>query len=172
MLRISKKADYALAFLGHMARAGAFPGGSNPDTVTSAQSLSDLTGLHKSVVANLLKDLTRDGILTSTRGLKGGYRLSVAPADLTFHRILKVVDGPFHLVECCDGAHSPIESKTGEGCTLVHFCPSRSPMQLVNQRFEMMLESLTLDELCGMTLPRNPRAPTVETTPQEQPATP
>ena len=172
MLRISKKADYALSFLGHIARNGAYPGGKNPERVISAQSIADQTGLHKSVVANLLKDLTKDGVLTSTRGLKGGYRLAIHPGDVSFKRVLAVVDGPFQLVECCgpdgadadappalDGAVAPDgggDEETGHACGLIAFCPSRNPMQLVNQRLDALLESLRLDELCGLTPPRIP----------------
>ena len=100
MLRISKKADYAVFLLGYLARRGACPGGSAADSVVSAQEISRQAGLNKSVVANLLKEFTKEGVLDSVRGLKGGYRLVISPHDLTLARILEVVDGPFTLVDC------------------------------------------------------------------------
>ena len=89
MLRISKKADYAVFLLGEIARQGAFPGGAaSDDSVVSAHEIARLANLNKSVVANLLKEFARQGLLQSTRGLKGGYRLTEAPGDVTLGRIL------------------------------------------------------------------------------------
>ncbi|MFM1871014.1 MAG: Iron-dependent Transcriptional regulator [Planctomycetota bacterium] len=63
MLRISKKADYAVFLLGAIAREGAYPGGAAEDGVVSAQEIAKRANLNKSVVANLLKDFARNGIL-------------------------------------------------------------------------------------------------------------
>src|SRR5262252_7543728 len=79
MLRISKKADYAVFLLGCIVRQGAYPGGTAPEAVVSAHEVARQAGLNKSVVANLLKVFARDGMLESVRGLKGGYRLARAP---------------------------------------------------------------------------------------------
>ncbi|MCB9885092.1 MAG: Rrf2 family transcriptional regulator [Planctomycetes bacterium] len=100
MLRISKKADYAVFLLGAIAREGAYPGGPAADTVVSAHEIARRAGLNKSVVANLLKDFAKHGVLDSVRGLKGGYRLVKAPRDVSLHDILEVVEGKFTLVEC------------------------------------------------------------------------
>ncbi|MFN7672278.1 MAG: Rrf2 family transcriptional regulator, partial [Planctomycetota bacterium] len=75
MLRISKKADYAVFLLGAIARQGAYPGGQHPEAVVSAHEIARLAKLNKSVVANLLKEFAKHGLLDSVRGLKGGYRL-------------------------------------------------------------------------------------------------
>ena len=84
MLRISKKADYAVFLLGEIARQGAFPGGeADAAAVVSAHEIARLSRLNKSVVANLLKEFARDGLLQSTRGLRGGYRLTCAPRDIS-----------------------------------------------------------------------------------------
>ncbi|MFN3240047.1 MAG: RrF2 family transcriptional regulator [Planctomycetota bacterium] len=100
MLRISKKADYAVFLLGAIARQGAYPGGSAEDTVVSAHEIARQAGLNKSVVANLLKEFARHDLLDSVRGLRGGYRLAHAPSEITLGQILEVVEGKFVLVDC------------------------------------------------------------------------
>lgn len=100
MLRISKKADYAVFLLGAIARQGAYPGGPAEDAVVSAHEIARQAGLNKSVVANLLKEFARSGLLESTRGLKGGYRLGRAPNRISLGDILEVVEGKFVLVDC------------------------------------------------------------------------
>jgi Rrf2 family protein len=113
MLRISKKADYAVFLLGCFAREGAFPGGSAATSVVSAHEVARLAGLNKSVVANLLKIFAKEGMLESVRGLNGGYRLTREPLQVTLGQILTAIDGPFQLVECVRDSHSLGSSKAG-----------------------------------------------------------
>lgn len=103
MLRISKKADYAVFLLGAIARQGAYPGGPAEASVVSAHEIARQAGLNKSVVANLLKEFAKHGILESVRGLKGGYKLVRTPREVTLGEILEVVEGRFTLVDCIDG---------------------------------------------------------------------
>jgi Rrf2 family protein len=100
MLRISKKADYAVFLLGAIAREGAYPGGPAAAAVVSAHEIARRASLNKSVVANLLKEFVRHGVLDSVRGLKGGYRLARCPREISLQQILEVVEGPFSLVDC------------------------------------------------------------------------
>ena len=159
MLRISKKADYAVFLLGAIAREGAFPGGEAPDRVVSAQEIASQAGLNKSVVANLLKEFARDGLLESVRGLRGGYRLTLAPAQITLGRILEVVEGPFVLVDCVGHEVSAPDAQEDEGttadgigadCALISFCPSKRPMRVVHERIQQMFAEIHLDELCAL----------------------
>ena len=145
MLRISKKADYAVFLLGCIAREGAFPGGSAAEAVVSAHEIARLAGLNKSVVANLLKVFAKDGMLESVRGLKGGYRLTRSPAKVTLAHILQAVDGPFHLVDCVRHGHEPMADD--HSCTLITFCPTKNPMRVVHDRIERLLGEITLSEM-------------------------
>jgi len=167
MLRMSKKADYAVFLLGAIARQGAFPGGSAADTVVSAHEVARQAGLNKSVVANLLKEFAKHGVLVSVRGLKGGYRLARAPRDISLGEILEVVEGRFTLVECIPShlplsfpapnataplAHAPHAHghDTSHDCSLISFCPSKNPMRIVHERIANLFRQIRLDELCGL----------------------
>jgi Rrf2 family protein len=162
MLRISKKADYAVFLMGTIARQGAYPGGPASGTVVSAQEISKQAGLNKSVVANLLKELAKHGLLESTRGLRGGYRLSRIPRDISLAEILVVFEGPFELVGCTGhvhGTHSPLlalapsmQASDGSGdCSLMAFCPSKRPMRVVQDRIAKLFADIRLDELCALS---------------------
>lgn len=169
MLRISKKADYAVFLLGAIARQGAYPGGDPQATVVSAHEIAKLANLNKSVVANLLKEFAKHGLLESVRGLKGGYRLVRSPHDISLGEILEVVEGRFTLVDCIPGhdgpsgtgAHhaaapaqqSPLalarsQGEGGGGCALITFCPSKNPMRIVHERISQLFHQIRLDELC------------------------
>lgn len=178
MLRISRKADYAVFVLGAIARQGAYPGGPAEDSVVSAQEISRQAGLNKSVVANLLKEFAKHGLLVSVRGLKGGYRLGREPRSISLGEILEVVEGRFTLVDCIphdvplptraiqtdgreptgDGAANGAATRsagaaTGAAtheCSLIAFCPSKSPMRLVHERIARLFDEIRLDELCSL----------------------
>ena len=95
MFRITKKADYAVFILSYLARRAAEEG---RDALVSAQELASFSALNKSLVANLLKDLTRAGFLSSVRGARGGYRLAASPREISLGAVLRAVEGPFSFV--------------------------------------------------------------------------
>jgi Rrf2 family protein len=171
MLRISKKADYAVFLLGAIARQGAYPGGRAETSVVSAHEIARQAGLNKSVVANLLKEFAKHGLLESVRGLKGGYKLVRAPREVSLAEILEVVEGRFSLVDCI--SESPASNSVsaphsllmlassqrgesqglgdGQGCALSGFCPSKTPMRIVHDRISHLFQQIRLDELCSMS---------------------
>jgi Rrf2 family protein len=176
MLRISKKADYAVFLLGAIARAGAYPGGPAGGTVVSAHEISKQAKLNKSVVANLLKEFAKQGLLESTRGLRGGYRLGKPPSQITIGEILEVIEGRFVLVDCI--AHrepgepaapasllplAPSMNDDGDehDCTLISFCPSKAPMRIVHERIAQLFHTIHLDELCSLAPLASPTSPAV-----------
>jgi len=144
MLRISKKGDYAVFIMGYLAQRGAGEGG----RLVSAQEIADRSGLHKSVVANLLKDLAKSGLLESVRGAHGGYRLALPADRVSLGRILEVVEGPFVFVDC---AHSAAEPGDDHFCQLMSFCPSHKPMRVLHDRIAKLMAELKLTELIGQT---------------------
>ena len=185
MIRISKKGDYAVFILGYMAQRGAYPigGADSISALCSAQDISAQTKLQKSIVANLLKELTRAGLLESVRGIHGGYRLARSPERISLGQILRVVEGPFTLVDCTHDmpftdlspaalggalsvrnhatllplARSEANPRSGHasqpadaGCRLEGHCPSRSPMRVLHERIQGLIDSIMHPELCGL----------------------
>ena len=48
----------------------------------------------------ILVDLKRGGVVTSSRGKAGGYQLALLPQEITFSRVIRLLDGPLALVPC------------------------------------------------------------------------
>lgn len=166
MFRITKKADYAVFILSYLARRAAEEG---RDALVSAQELASFSALNKSLVANLLKDLTRAGFLNSVRGARGGYRLAASPRQISLGAILRAVEGPFSFVECAherEFGHRPDCSSDGspqgdsaddidgvgihEACNLAGLCQSKGPLLVLNARIQGLLNELKLVELAGL----------------------
>jgi Rrf2 family protein len=68
MLRLSKKADYAMISLGYLAE--------HPEHVVSAREIAERCQLPLPLLMNILKVLHQRGILKSSRGASGGYRIA------------------------------------------------------------------------------------------------
>ena len=71
MLRLSKKADYALMAMKHLA----IKSDSAPSS-TSAREIAEQYDIPIELMAKVLQRLARSGLLTSHQGTRGGYTLS------------------------------------------------------------------------------------------------
>jgi FeS assembly SUF system regulator len=132
MLRISKLTDYAIMLLGHMA--------SNTSQTFAAAELSEVASIAPPTVSKILKALTRSGILTSTRGVKGGYQLSRSPDRISVAMIIHALEGPIALTEC------EMEEDT---CRQSSSCTIRGNWTVINWAIRTALESVTLADMAA-----------------------
>ena len=133
MLRISKMTDYATVILARLALA--------PQRQFTAAQLADQTHLAQPTVSKVLKLLLRRGLLTSTRGLHGGYRLARPAAEITAAQILDALEGPVALIECARHVHH---------CSIESTCGVGRAWQRVSVALRRVLEEITLLELAGL----------------------
>jgi len=137
MLTLSRKADYGLIALSELARRWA--GGADP---LSARELAVRFALPGALLTNVLKDLGKAKLVASTRGVHGGYRLALDPADISVIDVVTAVDGPIRLTACAEGL--PI---VGQGCDLMRHCPIRRPIVRLHGESVALLERTTLADL-------------------------
>ena len=130
MLRVSKLTDYATAVMTCLASAG--------DGVTSAQALAERAHLELPTVSKLLKQLAQAGLVASTRGINGGYRLSRAPERITIADIVTAMEGPIGMTEC--SAHAGL-------CGHEPHCGVRVNWQRINQAIAGALANVTLADM-------------------------
>jgi len=133
MLRISKMTDYATVILARLATA--------PQRQFTAAQLADQTHLAQPTVSKVLKLLLRRGLLHSTRGLHGGYRLARPAAEITAAQILDALEGPVALIECARHVHH---------CSIESTCGVGRAWQRVSVALRRVLEEITLVELAGL----------------------
>jgi FeS assembly SUF system regulator len=133
MLRISRLTDYGTVILARLAAA--------PGQRQTAAQLAAQTRLAIPTVSKLLKQLHRAGLVASTRGLHGGYRLALPATQITAAHVLDALEGPFALTACAQHPHQcGIESSCGVG----------RAWQKVNLAIHRTLAEITLLELAGL----------------------
>jgi FeS assembly SUF system regulator len=133
MLRISKLTDYATVLLGRLA--------ADPERQLTATQLVAATHLGAATVSKLLKQLHACGLVTSTRGLHGGYRLARPAHQITAAQILDALEGPMALIECARHTHQ---------CGIESTCGVGRAWQRVNRAIRRSLQEITLLELAGL----------------------
>jgi FeS assembly SUF system regulator len=132
MLRITKLTDYAIVVLTNMAG----PLRTGPHT---ARDLADRTRIPQPTVSKILKDLSRSGILVSTRGVQGGYRLARSPDAISVVDVIDAVDGPVAITECSSGTPTNCEHA---GC-----CPVEANWVRINQMVRGALSTISLADM-------------------------
>jgi FeS assembly SUF system regulator len=152
MLRITITTDYGIILLTQLAE--------KPENVFSAAELAAEARIPPPMASKILKHLTREGVLESRRGTKGGYVLALPPHELSVARIIDALEGPFALTECI--ALGP------GGCEQEPVCPTRTNWHRINGAVYAALSQITLAEMCrplsneALGLPRNPRRQPIE----------
>jgi FeS assembly SUF system regulator len=133
MLRMGKLTDYATVVLASLAQ--------DPARHRAAAELAERTRLGRPTVSKVLKELQRAGMVISSRGAHGGYRLARRPELITAAQILDVFEGPIAITEC-SGASSQ--------CGIERLCRVGGAWQRVNAAIRRALEDVTLYQLAGL----------------------
>jgi FeS assembly SUF system regulator len=128
---MTKQADYAIVLMTRMASA--------PEQRFNATEIASATGLPQPIVSKILKLLTRQELLSSHRGAKGGYLLAHSADQISIAQIIEAVEGPIGITECVDDT-------PGE-CSQEPICPVRSNWQRINEAVREALGEITLDEM-------------------------
>jgi len=132
MIRFAKLTDYGLVLMTIIARDGV-------STMHNARDLASVSHLPLPTVSKVLKQLLQSGLLTSHRGLKGGYGLAKEPADISVADIVTAMEGPIALTEC--------STETTGLCDLERSCPTKANQRIISQVMRGALEKVTLSEL-------------------------
>jgi Rrf2 family protein len=135
-MRISKKTEYALRALFAIARASEV--GSH-----RIEQLSRQENIPIKFLEQILLSLRNDGLLSSKRGVGGGYRLARPPGEITIGEVIRSLDGPLTPLPCAS-----TEARR-ERCTCPdeRTCPVRVLMVEVQARLAEMLDSRTLEDV-------------------------
>ena len=130
MIRLSRLTDYGIVLMAHLAGAG--------DGPHAARDLAAETQLPLPAVSKLLKSLAREGLLTSSRGAKGGYRLARPADQITVPEMIAALEGPIALTDC----------NLHEGaCSQEPSCHVRTPWQRINRAVHDALSRIHLTDL-------------------------
>jgi len=130
LLKLTKKADYGLIALRHLATV--------PGATASAKDIADAYHLPVPLLAKVLQTLTRAHILQSVSGTNGGYRLARDAKRISALEVVRAIDGPVILTHCF----------TEHGvCDQSDNCTVREPLRKVHEAILELLERFKITDL-------------------------
>ncbi len=116
MLKLSKKAEYALMAVKYIASK-------EKGACVTAKVISDAYTIPYDLLSKVLQQLVKFDIITSYQGVKGGYSLTRTPDEINLIDIISAIDSDYRITECMNGG--PYKSKD---CTLINCCSIRDPL--------------------------------------------
>jgi FeS assembly SUF system regulator len=131
MLRLSRKADYALIALKHLAQYGR-------NDALSANDIADSYGISAPLLAKVLQRLAKKELVQARHGSSGGYTLARDPAVVTALEVIQAIDGPLTITSC--------STRRGD-CGHVTNCTVREPLRRINDTILTALNEVTLSQM-------------------------
>ena len=137
-MRFSKKSEYALRALIELTA------NYNQAMPVQRTQLAQEQRIPLGFLEGILLILKNAGILTSRRGVDGGFRLLKSPGDVTLGHIIRTLDGPLAPI-CCV---SQTAYQKCEDCPYADksSCPIQSVMLDVRNAIASILDHYTLED--------------------------
>ena len=133
MLRLSKKTDYALMAMKHLA--------SDPGRrAASAREIAETYDIPIELMAKVLTRLVRSGLLTSHQGIHGGDKLTQPPAATSVAAVIEAIDGPLTMTA---------RSQSDDRGDQFSKCNVRDPLHRIRDRIAAILAECSISEMAA-----------------------
>ena len=129
MFRLSKKADYGLIALKHLAQ--------HAEESVSAREIAAIYNIPAELLAKVLQKLVRKGLLVSQQGTNGGYVLARDPAAISIVDVMEALEGPISITPC----------ERGDDCQQMRTCSVRDPLLKIKAKVVRVLGDTSIYEL-------------------------
>jgi len=129
-MKLSTRGKYGLYAMFYLATQA----GNGPQPLKSIAE----TGVPEQYLEQLLGTLRRAGLVTTVRGVQGGYQLAREPAEITVGDIIDATEGPVSLSECLHDS---------EACQKSGGCPTRMVWSRLTDQINGLLQSITLKDM-------------------------
>jgi Rrf2 family protein len=131
MFKLSKKADYGLIAVKHLAMH-------RDQHACSANEIADEYGISTTLMAKVLQKLARQNLVAAKHGSSGGYQLSKMPDQISALEVITAIDGPV-LITSCVTSHG--------NCDATSKCSVREPLRRVNESILNVLNTVTIAQM-------------------------
>jgi FeS assembly SUF system regulator len=133
MFKLSKKADYGLIAVKHLAMHR------SENHACSANEIAEEYGISTTLMAKVLQKLARRHLVAAKHGSTGGYQLAKNPEQISALDVITAIDGPV-LITSCVTSHG--------NCDASARCSVREPLRKVNESVMQVLNTVTISQMC------------------------
>jgi Rrf2 family protein len=131
MLKLSKKAEYAILAMQYMAE--------NQGEKLNAKVISQQLDLSFEFLSKTMQALMKCGLVESQQGVKGGYILSKPSNEISLMEIINATDEKIGIVDCLNGSD--------EDCYRNENCVIKDPMHKIQKLIDNIFVKTTLHDL-------------------------
>jgi Rrf2 family protein len=110
---------------------------------TLLKNIAKKEGISEKYLSHLVIPLKARGLIVSSRGAHGGYRLAKLPSDINLKSVVQTLEGGLSLVECVDNPSI---------CGRVSNCPTRTVWEILDKKISDTLSLITLEDLISFQL--------------------
>ena len=128
MLKITKKTEYALIALSHIA---------SNDALVRSIDISKKYSIPKELMAKTLQLMAKVGYIKAIKGPNGGYQSNINLDDISLKKFIESIEGPLGLIDC----------QISEECTQIDFCNIKKPILRINDNLLNFLDNISLIEI-------------------------
>jgi Rrf2 family protein len=139
VLKLTKKADYGLIALKHLAESD------HAGETSSAKDIADAYDLPQEALAKILQKLVKTGMLRSVHGTNGGYVLAKQPKAISAYDVIRAIDGPMFFTVCSTHVNA---------CDQSSKCNVKEPLAQVSASIRQLLMGITIADM----MDKGPRA--------------
>lgn len=134
MFQLSKKVEYALFAIKHMA-AG------DRGKIYTTKEISEKYQLPHELLAKIMQILVKHHFISSYQGVNGGYVLARNPSEIKVSEIISAVEGKSSvtILSC--------ETGNPDDCTIHTTCTIKNPLVKLQNNINKVLEELTVTEM-------------------------
>ncbi len=137
----SKASEYAVAALVHLAK---YPNG----VYVHVKDIARDENIPAGFLSGLLQRLSKDGLVSSRKGLNGGFALRSDPDTISLLEIVSAIDG----VPCCERCAMGYPA-----CSADTPCEMHESWNEVRERIRQFMQLTTVGELADAKLPLRTR---------------
>ncbi len=131
MFKLSKKADYGLIAMKHLANH-------RESVACSASEIAEGYGISSMLMAKVLQKLAKQSLVVAKHGASGGYQLAKSPDRISALEVITAIDGPVLITSCV----------TNHGnCDATDRCSIKEPLRRVNESILGVLSTVTIAQL-------------------------
>ena len=133
-MRITLESDYALRIVSALAES---------ESVVDAATLAEKTSVTQRFTLKILHKLVQGGLVSSYKGVNGGYKLKASAQNITLKAVIELIEGPIAIMRCLGN---------GEACTMVSdktACIYHHIFDEISLELSSKLNNITIADVLG-----------------------
>ncbi|MBW7887360.1 MAG: Rrf2 family transcriptional regulator [Bacteroidetes bacterium] len=132
MLKLSKKVEYGLIAIRHIASLG--------NQISTVKEIAERYNIPNELLAKVMQKLAKGKVIYSYQGSLGGYTLARAADQISIMDVIHVIEGTQPAIAECLG-------KIEHTCSVYDNCTIKNPLEKIQYNLEQVFSSMKVSEI-------------------------